>query len=149
MNLVSKVIFFSSKTVSDVVLSQPYPPVLPILQIPVGGKERMESFPPLGSQDFTIKGIGWDTSAADVVLSSVGWVSVTAGVGSLVTVKAHTPNAVGLYIRQPALLPSSVQRRGELSSSCVLLAGWGREGKGKDETELHLNPRTDLRNLIS
>ena len=87
----------------------------------------MESFPPLGSQDFTIKGIGWDTSAADVVLSSVGWVSVTAGVGSLVTVKAHTPNAVGLYIRQPALLPTSVQRRGELSSSCVLLAGWGKE----------------------
>ena len=74
----------------------------------------METFPPLGSQDFTIKGIGWGTSAADVVLSSVGWVSVTAGIGSLVTVKAHTPNAVGLHIRQPALLPTSVQRRGEL-----------------------------------
>ena len=87
----------------------------------------METFPPLGSQDFTIQGIGWDTSAADVVLSSVGWVSVTAGVGSLVTVKAHTPNAVGLYIRQPALLPTSVQRRGELSDSCVLLASRGKE----------------------
>lgn len=84
-----------------------------LLRIPVGGKERMETFPPLGSQDFTIKGIGWDTSAADVVLSSVGWVSVTAGVGSLVTVKAHTPNAVGLHLRQPALLPTSVQRRGK------------------------------------
>jgi len=84
-----------------------------LLGIPVGGKERMETFPPLGSQDFTIKGIGWDTSAADVVLSSVGWVSVTAGVESLVTVKAHTPNAVGLHIRQPALLPTSVQRRGK------------------------------------
>lgn len=83
------------------------------LQIPFDGKERMETFPPFGSQDFTIKGIGWDTSAADVVLSSVGWVSVTAGSGSLVTLKAHTPNAVGLHIRQPALLPTSVQRRGE------------------------------------
>lgn len=87
----------------------------------------METFPPLGSQDFTIKGIGWGTSAADVVLSSVGWVSVTAGVGSLVTVKAHTPNAVGLHIRQPALLPTSVQRRGELFDLCVLdsWSGWG------------------------
>lgn len=72
----------------------------------------METFPPFGSQDFTIKGIGWDTSAADVVLSNVGWVSVTAGVGSLVTLKAHTPNAVGLHIRQPPLLPTSVQTRG-------------------------------------
>lgn len=109
------VCFFTPKTVSDVVkcfVSTLSPSSL-FLQIPVGGKERMETFPPLGSQDFTIKGIGWGTSAADVVLSSVGWVSVTAGVGSLVTVKAHTPNAVGLHIRQPALLPTSVQRRGE------------------------------------
>ena len=81
----------------------------------------METFPPLGSQDFTIKGIGWDTSAADVVLSSVGWVSVTAGVESLVTVKAHTPNAVGLHVRQPALLPTSVQRRGEQFYLCVYM----------------------------
>ena len=92
----------------------------------------METFPPLGSQDFTIKGIGWDTSAADIVLSSVGWVSVTAGAGSLVTLKAHTPNAVGLDMRQPALLPTSVQRRGEQSDSCILTAGremeQGRQG---------------------
>jgi len=88
----------------------------------------METFPPLGSQEFTIKGIGWDTSAADVVLSSVGWVSVTAGDGSLVTVKAHTPNAVGLHVRQPAMLPTSVRRRGELSDLCLLMVGRGKEG---------------------
>ena len=91
----------------------------------------METFPPLGSQDFTIKGIGWDTSGADVVLSSVGWVSVTAGVGSLVTVKAHTPNAVGLHIRQPALLPASVRRRGELLDLCALMVG--REKRDKEK----------------
>ena len=92
----------------------------------------METFPPLGSQDFTIKGIGWDTSAADVVLSSVGWVSVTAGVESLVTVKAHTPNAVGLHIRQPALLPTSVQRRGEPFYLCVYMVGCRKGLVNKD-----------------
>lgn len=83
------------------------------LQIPVGGKERMETFPPLGSQEFTIKGIGWDASAADVVLSNVGWVAVTAGNDSLVTLEAHTPNAIGLHVRQPPLLPTSVRARGK------------------------------------
>ncbi|XP_022783749.1 nitric oxide-associated protein 1-like isoform X2 [Stylophora pistillata] len=83
-----------------------------LLGIPVGGKERMETFPPLGSQEFTIKGIGWDASAADVVLSNVGWVAVTAGNDSLVTLEAHTPNAIGLHVRQPPLLPTSVRARG-------------------------------------
>ena len=77
----------------------------------------METFPPLGSQEFTIKGIGWDTSAADVVLSNVGWAAVTAGNDSLVTLKAHTPNAVGLHVRQPPLLPTSVKARGKYLTS--------------------------------
>ena len=74
----------------------------------------METFPQFKSQDFMVRGIGWDASAADVVLSNVGWVSVTAGVGSLVSLKGHTPNGVGLDIREPALLPTSVTKRGEL-----------------------------------
>jgi len=83
-----------------------------LLGVPCGGKERMETFPRLKSQDFTVKGVGWDTSAADVVLSNIGWVSVTAGSGSLVSLKAHTPNGIGLDIREPALLPTSVNKRG-------------------------------------
>ena len=73
----------------------------------------METFPQFKSQDFNVKGIGWDTCAADVLLSNIGWVSVTAGVGSLVSLKAHTPNGIGLDIREPALLPTSVTKRGE------------------------------------
>ena len=82
-------------------------------QIPLGGKSRMETFPQLKSQDFTVQGIGWDVCAADLVLSNIGWVSVTAGIGSLVLLKAHTPNGIGLDIREPALLPASVTRRGQ------------------------------------
>jgi len=85
----------------------------------------METFPRLKSQDFTVKGVGWDTSAADVVLSNIGWVSVTAGSGSLVSLKAHTPNGIGLDIREPALLPTSVNKRGEFLR-LLCYEGWGR-----------------------
>ena len=73
----------------------------------------METFPQLKSQDFTVQGIGWDVCAADLVLSNIGWVSVTAGIGSVVLLKAHTPNGIGLDIREPAVLPASVTRRGQ------------------------------------
>ena len=75
----------------------------------------MAKFPKLESHDFSVTGIGWKESAADIVLSNVGWVAVTAGVGSEVSVRAYTPNAIGLNLREPALLPTSVRQRGKLS----------------------------------
>lgn len=47
----------------------------------------------------------------DVVLSSVGWVCVTARRGE-VRLQAHTPEGRGLFLRQPALLPFCAQLRG-------------------------------------
>lgn len=83
-----------------------------LLGIPRGGRSRMEIFPSFKSEEFTVKGLGWDTCAADVVLSNLGWVAVTAGSGSVVSLRAHTPNRIGIDIREPALLPTIVSRRG-------------------------------------
>ena len=74
----------------------------------------MASFPKLESRDFSFTAIGWKESAADVVLSNIGWVAVTGGSGSEVSLKAYTPSAVGLDLREPALLPTSVRQRGKL-----------------------------------
>ena len=79
----------------------------------------METFPRFKSEDFTVEGIGWDSCAADVVLSNVGWVAVTAGSGSLVSLRAHTPDGIGLDKREPALLPTIVTKRGKFDY------GWG------------------------
>lgn len=74
----------------------------------------MASFPSLQGRDFTVTGIGWRQSAADIVLSNIGWVAVTAGQQANVQVTAYTPNGVGLVLREPAVLPTSVNQRGIL-----------------------------------
>ena len=81
-------------------------------QVPSGGKTRMEEFPELRGRVFKLTGVDWKRSVADVILSNIGWIAVTAGSGSIVTLKAYTPNGAGLYLREPALLPTSVRQRG-------------------------------------
>ena len=87
----------------------------------------MEIFPSFKSEEFTVKGLGWDTCAADVVLSNLGWVAVTAGSGSVVSLRAHTPNGIGIDIREPALLPTIVSRRGKwlIGKTLYLSSDWG------------------------
>lgn len=41
-------------------------------QVPMGGEERMKSFPPLVPQDFTLKGLGFHQAMADIKMSSLG-----------------------------------------------------------------------------
>ena len=52
--------------------------------------------------------MGWNRSAADVVLSSAGWAAVTTGVGRTVVLTAYTPNGNGIFCRQPALFPYAI-----------------------------------------
>ena len=75
----------------------------------------MEDFPELKGRVLQLVGVDWKRSAADVVLSNIGWIAVTAGAGSIVSVKAYTPKGAGLYLREPALLPTSVRQRGMTS----------------------------------
>lgn len=42
------------------------------LQVPIGGPERMKTFPKLLPTDFSVVGCGLDQSASDILLSSAG-----------------------------------------------------------------------------
>lgn len=63
-------------------------------------------------KDIDITGTGYSESAVDVVLSSVGWVSITADAGSHVKLRAHTPAGRGISVRLP-VLPYTRKLRGE------------------------------------
>ena len=78
----------------------------------------MERFPPLCGNMMEVNGVDWKQSAADI--SSVGWIAVTAGTGSIVSLKAYTPNGIGVFLRDPPLLPTSVRQRG-LTKICISL----------------------------
>lgn len=84
-------------------------------QVPCGGKVRMETFPKLQSKVITLRGLDWRRSAGDVILSSAGWVAVTAGSSHSVTLHAHTPGGEGIALRVPSLLPEAVNERGKRS----------------------------------
>lgn len=43
-----------------------------LLAVPCGSPHRLEQWPGLSSKLLTIKGVGWQTSAVDIVLSSAG-----------------------------------------------------------------------------
>ena len=74
--------------------------------------ERLNLFPPLVPKEIDLRGISWTESCADVVLSSVGWVSVTMGEAEECVLKAYTPDGRGVFVRQPALLPFAVNMKG-------------------------------------
>lgn len=84
-----------------------------LLGVPMGGEERMKSFPPLVSQDITLKGLGYLQATADIKMSSAGWVAVTAVEGDQLLLRAHAPGASGLSLRSPPLLPHVVTLKGE------------------------------------
>lgn len=96
------------------------------MQIPIGDSERLAAFPALQSQDLTLRGTGWTQSAADVVLSSAGWVAVMAGSRQEVTLRAYTPGGKGIYLREPALFPDAVKERGKRSQKGNRTAFKGR-----------------------
>ncbi|KAJ8025529.1 Nitric oxide-associated protein 1 [Holothuria leucospilota] len=82
------------------------------IPVPIGGAERMKTFPKLLPVDFEVEGCGWQKSASDILLSSAGWVSITAGQGMLAQLRAFTPNGHGCFKRQPALLPYAINMKG-------------------------------------
>uniref|UniRef100_A0A3Q3GQM7 Nitric oxide associated 1 n=1 Tax=Kryptolebias marmoratus TaxID=37003 RepID=A0A3Q3GQM7_KRYMA len=84
-----------------------------LLGVPIGGSERMEQFPAMVPQDFTLEGRGYQEAAADITLSSAGWVALTAVEGDQVQVRVHGPAAAGISLRTPPLLPHVVSLKGE------------------------------------
>lgn len=84
-----------------------------LLKVPIGGEERMKTFPPLVPQDFELIGGGPDTAICDIKLSSAGWVAVTGKEGHRLRLRCHAPEAAGLCLRRPPLLPHVAMVRGE------------------------------------
>ncbi|KAM4733080.1 nitric oxide-associated protein 1 [Anableps anableps] len=84
-----------------------------LLGVPVGGSERMKRFPALVPQDFGLEGRGYLEAAADITLSSAGWVAVTAASGERVELRVHGPAAAGFGLRTPPLLPHVVSLKGD------------------------------------
>lgn len=73
----------------------------------------MSSFPPLVPQDIQLEGRGVLEAAADLTLSSIGWVAVTAASGQRVALRLHGPQGAPYDVRTPPLLPHLVRLRGE------------------------------------
>ncbi len=74
---------------------------------------RGAPFPKLEGKTIEVNGIGWKESAMDVILSSAGWVAVTAGHDVTATLKVYTPLGKGIHVRQPALFPDAINQRGK------------------------------------
>ncbi|XP_078050974.1 nitric oxide-associated protein 1 [Augochlora pura] len=80
--------------------------------VPVNEPERLKRWPKLGSKEMKVTGINSKKSAADIVLSSIGWIAITPHENEHATLRAWTPQARGIYLRTPALLSQSVNFRG-------------------------------------
>lgn len=78
-----------------------------VLKVPLGGKDRLDKLPPLVSKEFNLLGTGFKYTICDIVLSSVGWIGVSAKAGSEIVVRAYTPGGYGCHLRPP-LLPEAV-----------------------------------------
>lgn len=73
----------------------------------------MKEFPALVPQEFRLEGRGYLEAAADIKLSSAGWVAVTAAEGDQLLLRVHGPEAAGFSLRTPSLLPHVVSLKGE------------------------------------
>lgn len=108
--------------------------------VPENDPDRLKHWPPLGSKELEVIGIGKNESVADVVLSNagnislqqirsfsntltltlnlmktiivIGWIAIAGGENERISLKAWTPQGRGLHLRMPALLKKSVALRG-------------------------------------
>ncbi|XP_066597131.1 nitric oxide-associated protein 1 [Prorops nasuta] len=82
------------------------------LVVPVNDNKRLQVWPGLKSKDLSIEGIHEKTSAADIVFSNAGWISITPMQEEKIRLRAFTPEGRGIYVRVPALLKNSINLRG-------------------------------------
>jgi hypothetical protein len=71
--------------------------------------DRLDELGEWASKSFTAEGAGWKMACVDIVLSGLGWVSLT-GAGSI-RVRIWTPRGVGVFTRE-ALMPFEVRTSG-------------------------------------
>lgn len=81
-----------------------------LFAVPMGGVERLNNWPGLQMREeaFEFIGQGPKICCGDVVLSSIGWVAITAKYESLCKVVAWTPGARGIHKRLPSVLQYAI-----------------------------------------
>lgn len=83
--------------------------------VPSPEPERLQKWPGLKSKpEIKFSGIGKMVCCGDIVLSSSGWVSFAPDKKEIITVKAWTPEARGIYTRPTAVLPYAITHAGTL-----------------------------------
>ncbi|XP_011155376.2 nitric oxide-associated protein 1 isoform X3 [Solenopsis invicta] len=80
--------------------------------VPENNPDRLKHWPALESKEMEVTGVGKNESIGDIVLSSAGWIAITAKEADRVLLRAWSPQGRGLYLRIPALLKKSVVLRG-------------------------------------
>ncbi|CBZ52910.1 hypothetical protein NCLIV_026980 [Neospora caninum Liverpool] len=101
--------------------------------------ERRKALSPLVPEDFYIAGKGWQEAAADIVLSGLGWISIT-GCGPL-RVRVHVPDEVRVYQR-PALVPRATRACPAVATT-LLQKTADRQAVHKMQSQAHRSPRGD------
>ncbi|XP_013420504.1 nitric oxide-associated protein 1-like [Lingula anatina] len=81
------------------------------LGLPFGDKDHLNKIPSLVGKEIDLTGVAFNESVADICLSSLGWVAVTAGPYMPVKLRAYTPGGLGCIVRKP-LLKFAVNNRG-------------------------------------
>ncbi|KAL3864046.1 hypothetical protein ACJMK2_005758 [Sinanodonta woodiana] len=81
------------------------------LQVPIGDESRLGKLPSLVGREFKIRG-EFEKAAADIQLSSLGWVSILLPSGITGHIRVFIPGRIGCYLRQPPLLPNVKAFRG-------------------------------------
>lgn len=85
-----------------------------LLEVPKGTSDRLQCWPKLKASEELIKLQSKEKFVAcrDIVLSNAGWISVTINNSHPVSIKAWTPEARGIYLRN-SILPYAVSLRGK------------------------------------
>lgn len=85
-----------------------------ILGVPFGSEERLENFPKLkSSDDIELEGIHHNVNCSDILLSSIGWFSAALPTNKKAIFRTWTPDARGIVVRRPALIPYGINLRGK------------------------------------
>ncbi|CAH1784982.1 unnamed protein product [Owenia fusiformis] len=85
----------------------------PSLSLPIGDQAHLDRIPSLVGRDFNLTAKTFKESAADICLSSIGWVAVTPGRNMKVKLRAYTPGGTGCHTRMPSMMRFAVNQRGK------------------------------------
>lgn len=86
-----------------------------MFKVPTPEEERLKTWPELQSTtdgDLEIASEGSALISGDIVLSCCGWIGINVEENYRAVIKAWTPGGRGIYLRQPAMLPSGLRLKG-------------------------------------